>query len=131
MVTPEVVVYLLLLCVVGSGLSTLAFVWLILKKGPLYAGMTAYVVPVLALLWGIMDGEHITVQQMLAIVGTLAMVALVQSKPRTLDPWDESFNEAVTPLPLPKVTEPVRPASMAAEFAPAESRTAPANSQVA
>jgi drug/metabolite transporter (DMT)-like permease len=130
-VTPEIVVYLLILSTVASGLSTLAFVWMIKKKGPLYAGMTAYVVPVLALLWGVLDGEHISIQQMLAILGVLSMVALVQLKPRTRDLFDESLDEAVTPLPLPQAIEPLRPASMAAEFAPAESRTAPANSQVA
>jgi drug/metabolite transporter (DMT)-like permease len=73
------VIYLLLLGVVGSGLSTMVFIWMILKKGPLFAGMTTYVVPVLALLWGTVDNERISPQQMVAIAGVLAMVALVQS----------------------------------------------------
>jgi hypothetical protein len=41
--------------------------------------MTTYVVPVLALLWGTLDNETISPMQMAAIVGVLAMVALVQS----------------------------------------------------
>jgi len=77
-VTPTAVVYLLLLGVVGSGISTMVFIWMILQKGPLYAGMTTYVVPVLALLWGTVDNETISPRQMLAIAGVLAMVALVQ-----------------------------------------------------
>jgi hypothetical protein len=36
-------------------------------------------VPVLALLWGTVDSERISSQQMLAIVGVLVMVALVQT----------------------------------------------------
>jgi drug/metabolite transporter (DMT)-like permease len=81
-VTPEAIVYLLLLGVVGSGLSTMVFIWMILKKGPLFAGMTTYVVPVLALLWGTVDQEAISSRQMLAIAGALSMVALVQSGSR-------------------------------------------------
>jgi drug/metabolite transporter (DMT)-like permease len=72
--------YLFLLAVVGSGISTALFVWMIQVRGPLFAGMTTYVVPVLSLLWGILDHETISTQQMLAIVGVLAMVALVQSE---------------------------------------------------
>ena len=60
----------------------MVFIWMILKKGPLFAGMTTYVVPVLALLWGTLDHETISTQQMLAIGGVLAMVALVQTGSR-------------------------------------------------
>jgi drug/metabolite transporter (DMT)-like permease len=72
---------LLGLGVVATGLSTAVFVWLIIVRGPLYAGMTTYVVPVLSLLWGQLDHERISTQQMAAIAGVLAMVALVQSSP--------------------------------------------------
>jgi drug/metabolite transporter (DMT)-like permease len=71
--------YLVLLGVVGTGLSTAAFVWLIMVRGPLFAGMTTYVVPIISLLWGSLDHERISVQQLAAIAGVLAMVALVQS----------------------------------------------------
>jgi drug/metabolite transporter (DMT)-like permease len=71
-------IYLLLLAVVGSGLSTAAFVWMIMARGPLFAGMTTYVVPIVSLLWGSLDHERISVQQLAAIAGVLAMVALVQ-----------------------------------------------------
>jgi drug/metabolite transporter (DMT)-like permease len=75
----DAVTYLLLLGVVGSGVSTMAYIWLVLKRGPLFAGMTTYVVPVVALLWGTLDHEAISGQQALAIAGVLGMVALVQS----------------------------------------------------
>jgi drug/metabolite transporter (DMT)-like permease len=79
-VSVEAVTYLLLLGVVGSGLSTMAYIWLVLKRGPLFAGMTTYVVPVIALLWGTLDHEAISLQQAMAIAGVLGMVALVQVK---------------------------------------------------
>lgn len=78
-VTPNAVLYLVLLGVIGSGVSTMAFIWMVLQKGPLFAGMTTYVVPVLALLWGTVDKETISPMQMIAIVGVLSMVALVQT----------------------------------------------------
>jgi drug/metabolite transporter (DMT)-like permease len=78
-VTPSALTYLLLLGVIGSGISTMAYVWLVLERGPLFAGMTTYVVPVIALLWGTLDHEAISPLQTTAIVGVLGMVALVQS----------------------------------------------------
>ena len=79
-VSPDAITYLLLLGVVGSGVSTMAYIWLVLKRGPLFAGMTTYVVPVIALLWGTLDHEAISGQQAMAIAGVLGMVALVQTK---------------------------------------------------
>ncbi len=101
-VTPEAIVYLLLLGVIGSGVSTMVFIWLILKKGPLFAGMTTYVVPVLALLWGTFDRESISPMQAISIAGVLAMVALVQTGARTDDEVVEpaAAGDMVTSLPL-------------------------------
>jgi drug/metabolite transporter (DMT)-like permease len=78
-ITPETIAYLALLGVIGSGVSTLTFNWMVLERGPLFAGMTTYVVPILALAWGRVDHESISGMQMIAMVGALAMVALVQT----------------------------------------------------
>jgi drug/metabolite transporter (DMT)-like permease len=69
---------LAVLGVVGTGAAVLAFIHLVVKEGPLFAGMVTYVVPTLAILWGVFDGETITSRQLIAIAGVLAMVALVQ-----------------------------------------------------
>ena len=88
-VTPNAILYLALLGVVGSGVSTMAYIWLVLKRGPLFAGMTTYVVPVIALLWGTVDQEAISPMQMIAIMGVLSMVALVhKSGSRTRKFWN-------------------------------------------
>jgi drug/metabolite transporter (DMT)-like permease len=81
-VTPTTVLYMFLLGVVFSGMSTMAFTWMILARGPLFAGMATYVVPLVALTWGALDHEAISTQQVAAIAGVLAMVALVQSGAR-------------------------------------------------
>jgi drug/metabolite transporter (DMT)-like permease len=69
---------LAVLGVVGTGVSVLLFIHLVVKEGPLFAGMVTYVVPVFALSWGAVDGETITARQLAAMGGVLAMVALVQ-----------------------------------------------------
>jgi drug/metabolite transporter (DMT)-like permease len=69
---------LAVLGVVGTGVAVLLFIHLVVKEGPLFAGMVTYVVPVFALTWGAVDGETITAQQLVAMGGVLAMVALVQ-----------------------------------------------------
>jgi drug/metabolite transporter (DMT)-like permease len=69
---------LAVLGIVGTGVAVLLVINLIVKEGPLFAGMVTYVVPTLALAWGAVDGEVITLRQLAAIGGVLAMVALVQ-----------------------------------------------------
>jgi drug/metabolite transporter (DMT)-like permease len=64
--------------ILGTGFAVLLVIWLIVTKGPLFAGMVTYVVPTLALVWGALDGEVITSRQLAAMAGVLAMVALVQ-----------------------------------------------------
>ncbi len=83
--TADAMTYLLLLGIVGSGLSTMAYVWLVLERGPLFAGMSTYVVPVIAMLWGTLDHETISPLQTGAIAGVLGMVALVQSGSKAND----------------------------------------------
>lgn len=74
----EALLALAVLGAVGTGVSVLLFIHLVVQEGPLFAGMVTYVVPVFALLWGAFDGETITGKQLIAMSGVLAMVALVQ-----------------------------------------------------
>lgn len=64
--------------VVGTGGGILIFNWLLQERGPLFAGMVTYLIPLIAILWGAIDGERITSAQMAAFAGVLAAVALVQ-----------------------------------------------------
>jgi len=116
-------VYLFLLGVVGTGISTCVFVWMILDRGPLFAGMTTYVVPVLSLLWGTLDAERISLQQMIAIAGVLAMVALVQSaerrecvvaEPATPPQPATGMPQPLSTLPLSVETQAAQPESQVA-----------------
>ncbi len=86
---PVAIASIAFLSVVGTGIAIFLFVQLIKTQGPLFAGMVTYVVPVLALFWGQFDKERLTMTQLLAIGGVLAMVGLVQ--------WG-----AATPSPAPR-----------------------------
>jgi 4-amino-4-deoxy-L-arabinose transferase-like glycosyltransferase len=85
----------------------MVYIWLVLTRGPLFAGMTTYVVPVIALLWGTLDHEVISGQQALAIAGVLGMVALVQSGAKRSVPVLERAvaGEFVASLPLAGVAD--------------------------
>lgn len=69
---------IILLAVIGRGFATLLFYNLIKEKGPLFAGLVTYVVPLGALLWSWLDHEVITLKQTLALAGVLLIVIVVQ-----------------------------------------------------
>jgi len=75
---PVAVFCMLMLGVVGTGLGTWMFNSLVQNQGPLFAGMVYYLVPIGAIAWGWIDREPITGLQLVALVGILAMVAVVQ-----------------------------------------------------
>ncbi len=66
--------------------------------------MTTYVVPIVAMAWGMFDHERISTQQLLAMVGVFVMVALVQSGARNDEELIELLPETTTdnlePAPL-------------------------------
>ena len=74
---------------------------LVQSHGPLFAGMVTYVVPVVALVWGLLDKEQITTRQVVAITGILAMVALVQAPTRQQAATTRGVNDSWPGEPLP------------------------------
>ena len=82
---------LAILGVICTGIATFLFYKLIHQRGPLFAGMVAYIIPCLAIVVGWLDNEQINSGQLAAIPGVFVMVGLVQYKP----PRDSA--EAMTP----------------------------------
>ncbi len=68
--------------ILGTGASILMFYILVQTRGPLYAGMVTYIIPLGAMAWGWLDAERISVVQVGAVVAILCMVAVVQNDPR-------------------------------------------------
>ena len=62
--------YAALLGIVGSAIATGFFYVLIKRAGGLFASLVTYVVPIVAIFWGLLDGEQISWMQ----VGCLAII---------------------------------------------------------
>lgn len=71
-----------ILAVVGTTLAVLMFNKLIQSGGALFASMVTYIVPVVAILWGVLDGESISTWSVLGVAIIMAGVYLV-NKPST------------------------------------------------
>lgn len=120
--TPQLLLWLAILGVVTTGLSTVAFFYMVFHRGPLFAGMTSYVVPLLAMGWGLFDHEQISTQQLAAMAGVFVMVGLVQSGSRSEEELVELLPEATMAETARDVVQPtlslqaneslVRPASL-------------------
>ena len=67
-----------MLGVLGTGFATCLFNRLIQDEGPLFAAMVTNLVPLFAMAWGFADAEQISLRQLIAVMGVLAMVLLVQ-----------------------------------------------------
>jgi drug/metabolite transporter (DMT)-like permease len=59
-----------ILGITGTAIATALFYMLIQKAGPLFASLVTYAIPVVAIFWGIMDNEDVTIIQ----IGCLAMI---------------------------------------------------------
>lgn len=68
----------LLLGVFATGIALMLFNFIIVREGPLFAGMVTYVVPLGAIIISSLDGEQVNSLQISAVLGALTMVALVQ-----------------------------------------------------
>lgn len=66
-----------ILAIVGTTLAVLLFNKLIQSGGALFASMVTYIVPVVAMGWGFLDGEHISLWSVFGVLIILAGVYLV------------------------------------------------------
>ncbi|MBC8151517.1 MAG: DMT family transporter [Bacteroidetes bacterium] len=71
---------LITLGVVGSGLMSIVFNRVVQLASPLFASSVTYLIPIVALLWGFLDGERIYAAQYLGMAVCLAGVYLVNRK---------------------------------------------------
>lgn len=69
--------YVSILAIVGSALSVILFNVLIKKAGVLFASSCTYLIPVVAVGWGLFAGEHINLPQILSIVAIILSVYLI------------------------------------------------------
>lgn len=66
-----------ILAIVGSALSVIAYNYLINTAGPVFASSCTYLIPIVALFWGLLDGERVNFSQILCIVLLMTGVYLL------------------------------------------------------
>jgi drug/metabolite transporter (DMT)-like permease len=71
------VFYITILAIVGTGLAKIMFNKLIQISTPIFSSSVTYLIPIVAITWGILDGEKITIIQFLAALIILLGVYLV------------------------------------------------------
>lgn len=69
--------YVSILAIVGTALSVILYNILIKKAGVLFASSCTYLIPVVAVLWGLFDGESVNFAQILSIVAIILSVYLI------------------------------------------------------
>jgi drug/metabolite transporter (DMT)-like permease len=70
-----------ILAVVGTTLAVAMFNKLIQSGGPLFASMVTYIVPIIAIAWGVLDGETVSLWSISGVFVILAGVYLVNRPP--------------------------------------------------
>ncbi len=72
--------FVAILGVVGTALSVIVYNILIRDAGVLFAASVTYAIPIVAMLWGLFDHEHVTWMHALFILGILSGVWMVNKK---------------------------------------------------
>ncbi|MFL0065624.1 DMT family transporter [Tenacibaculum maritimum] len=64
--TGEALGYIIILSVVGTGIAKVLFNKMVHLSSPIFAASVTYLIPVVAVIWGIIDGEKLSLLQLLA-----------------------------------------------------------------
>jgi drug/metabolite transporter (DMT)-like permease len=73
--------YLAILSVAGTGLALIAFNKLIKLSSPVFASSVTYVIPIVAIMWGVLDGEHFSAVYFFWMALILGGVFMVNATP--------------------------------------------------
>lgn len=71
--------YIAILAVVGTALAVLIFNMLIKHTTALFASSVTYLIPIIAIIWGIIDGEEFNLIQLLFVIVILGGISLIKS----------------------------------------------------
>ncbi|MCB9174140.1 MAG: DMT family transporter [Flavobacteriales bacterium] len=76
-VAPTALMFIVILSVFGTALSLIIFNMLVKQTSALFASTVTYLIPIFAIMWGIIDGEVINLIQILGIVVILIGIYFV------------------------------------------------------
>jgi len=77
-------IYVLILALIGTAMAKIFFNKLILISSPVFAASVTYLIPVVAILWGVWDGEKLNIYQFIGAIVVLFGVYLVNKKKSAL-----------------------------------------------
>ena len=75
--TNSSILYLIILSVVGTGLAKIMFNKLIQISTPVFSTSVAYLIPIVAIIWGFIDGEKVSYLQLLSGIIILTGIYIV------------------------------------------------------
>jgi len=79
----EALFYISLLAVVGTSSAVVIFNKLINRSSAIFASSVTYLIPIVAILWGVFDGEKVTLIHLISVAVILSGVYLVNKKSPT------------------------------------------------
>lgn len=78
--TKPALIYIFILAIVGTGIAKIIFNKLIQISSPIFSTSVTYLIPIVAVVWGIVDDEELSLIQLLAGIVILFGVYLVNKK---------------------------------------------------
>ena len=69
--------YICILAIVGTAMSVILFNVLIRQAGALFASTCTYLIPIVAVMWGLVDGEQVQFSQLICIACVILSVYLI------------------------------------------------------
>jgi drug/metabolite transporter (DMT)-like permease len=94
--------YIAILAIVGTALSLIIHNWLIRRTSALFASSVTYMMPIISIVWGIIDGERFLLFYLLWITLILVGVYLAnRPNRRAVPPSPVPNRRAVPPSPVP------------------------------
>ncbi len=77
--------YVLILAICGTSLAAIVFNYLIKRSGSLFSASVTYVIPIVALFWGLLDGEEMGWYHVFGMVAILVGVYIVNYRKKFRD----------------------------------------------
>ena len=72
--------YIALLAVFGTSIATIIFNRLLNRSSAIFVSSVTYLIPIVAVFWGVLDGEIITIYYLIGFITILSGVYLVNKK---------------------------------------------------
>jgi len=79
----EALVYIIVLAVIGTSFAVVLFNHLLKQSSAIFASSVTYLIPIVAIAWGVFDGENILLQHLIGAAIILLGVYLVNKKETT------------------------------------------------